>query len=508
MAASGVAAPEDAVEEDSAEVSPPDGAVDGAEGVVEGLVTRRRVLGARLSFVCVGGGAPAQLVLAFAASREVAVGAVVRARGVWRAAPRGGLLGGGSGLELRVESSDALHVLVPAPDAPADGSADGADIPSPLAAMATGSGSARGVCRRWLRGTCTLGDACVYRHATPDARELRVAERQRAEREAAQLEAVDPLDPYAATDKLPKAARFRVLAQWLVDTYGIEQLRAGGGVLDVAGGGGALSAVLAADFGVQSCVVDPRGATPGGTARAVLKRDAKRRRREEAKQQRQQRAEGGKPHAGCADDGQGDVSGGAMGDVAGDADTDAQPQGAHLGQRQQLAGVEHQQEEQLHQGKRGGEDERGQRQRERAPRRRPLVRHHPLYSHRAEMFLYPKSGETVEGGEAAAAAARAHTEALCDAAALVVGLHADEATDAIVDAALAKEPPRPFVLLPCCSFPARHPPGSARAAAATSLQLAAYLQSRHPAIRRAHLPVQGRNVVLFVLPPTTHDDNN
>lgn len=41
-------------------------------------------------------------------------------------------------------------------------------------------------------------------------------------------------------DKLPKSARAQAFADWLVDTYSLEFLRSGCGVLDVAGGKGAL----------------------------------------------------------------------------------------------------------------------------------------------------------------------------------------------------------------------------------------------------------------------------
>ena len=45
---------------------------------------------------------------------------------------------------------------------------------------------------------------------------------------------------------------------WLVETYGIERLRSGAGVLDVAGGAGGTSFELAFRRGVPCTVVDPR----------------------------------------------------------------------------------------------------------------------------------------------------------------------------------------------------------------------------------------------------------
>ena len=49
----------------------------------------------------------------------------------------------------------------------------------------------------------------------------------------------------------------KVLARWLLSTYGLDRLNEGSGVLDVAGGVGELSACLAL-LGVKSTCVDPR----------------------------------------------------------------------------------------------------------------------------------------------------------------------------------------------------------------------------------------------------------
>ena len=53
------------------------------------------------------------------------------------------------------------------------------------------------------------------------------------------------------------ADRAEVFAKWLVDTYGLERLQSGGGVLDVAGGKGDLASELHARHGVRCTVVDP-----------------------------------------------------------------------------------------------------------------------------------------------------------------------------------------------------------------------------------------------------------
>jgi ubiquinone/menaquinone biosynthesis C-methylase UbiE len=55
-----------------------------------------------------------------------------------------------------------------------------------------------------------------------------------------------------------KRQRAKLFAQWLVDTYGTERLNQGSGVLDVAGGRGALSFELCVKHGVKVTLVEPR----------------------------------------------------------------------------------------------------------------------------------------------------------------------------------------------------------------------------------------------------------
>jgi hypothetical protein len=92
-----------------------------------------------------------------------------------------------------------------------------------------------------------------------------------------------------------------------------------------------------------------------------------------------------------------------------------------------------------------------------------------------------------------------HSTLLSTASALV-GMHPDEATEPIIDAALRHG--RPFAVVPCCVFARALPkvmPGG-RGSVQTYEQLLEYLQAKHPAIQRARLPFTGRNVVLFWAP--------
>ena len=86
-------------------------------------------------------------------------------------------------------------------------------------------------------------------------------------------------------------------------------------------------------------------------------------------------------------------------------------------------------------------------------------------------------------------------------ASALVALHPDEATDAIVDLAVAHE--IPFVIVPCCVysrlFPHRRKTvGTASSELVCTLpDLVEYLQAKHPSIQRATLPFEGANTVLW-----------
>jgi hypothetical protein len=66
-------------------------------------------------------------------------------------------------------------------------------------------------------------------------------------------------------------ARHQQFVSWLVDTYGDELLRSGGGVLDVAGGAGGVAFELAFRRGIPCVVVDPRPMKLSSKQRRALK---------------------------------------------------------------------------------------------------------------------------------------------------------------------------------------------------------------------------------------------
>ena len=133
----------------------------------------------------------------------------------------------------------------------------------------------------------------------------------------------------------------------------------------------------------------------------------------------------------------------------------------------------------------------------------------------------PSTANDVVGTALVSSSVLASTLASC---ALLYGMHADGATEALVDYALAHN--KPFAVVPCCVFPGAAPhrlvrrkcePPAADSAASTEPsdvahavaaadelipvrsyeQFLDYLQAKHPSIQRANLSFEGRNTVLY-----------
>ena len=89
----------------------------------------------------------------------------------------------------------------------------------------------------------------------------------------------------------------------------------------------------------------------------------------------------------------------------------------------------------------------------------------------------------------------------------IVGLHADQAAEHIVDVALALG--KPFAVVPCCVYANTHQHRELDGVKVRSLpQFLEYLQRKSPHIERAELPFEGRNVVLFMRPSGTSWDSD
>lgn len=93
------------------------------------------------------------------------------------------------------------------------------------------------LCKFWVRrGQCGT-PGCTFRHGALSQSE----EQQVRLRRQQTTVAVDVDDPHAADDKRQHARRHAVFADWLLSTFGRDALGSGGGVLDIAGGRGALA---------------------------------------------------------------------------------------------------------------------------------------------------------------------------------------------------------------------------------------------------------------------------
>ena len=94
-----------------------------------------------------------------------------------------------------------------------------------------------------------------------------------------------------------------------------------------------------------------------------------------------------------------------------------------------------------------------------------------------------------------------HRETLASAS-MLIGMHPDQATEPIVDAALRHRVP--FAVVPCCVF-ARELPKTLPSGEGvfTYNQLLTYLQGKpvDGTARRARLPIAGRNVIIYWQPP-------
>ena len=240
------------------------------------------------------------------------------------------------------------------------------------------------LCKSWARGNVCGQRNCPFRHHTISEQERRRVRKATQQRELALAANRHPDDPYLGDDTLTHGGRFVAFARWLVDTFGTAQLRSGAGVIDVAGGRGALAFELHCRMGICSTVVEPRSITLKGNQRRHIRKH---------------------PERGC-------------------------------------------------------------------------------YTH-VQAALDDHFASTARG-----IALLSHCSAL-------VGLHSDEATEALVEAALRFG--KPFAVVPCCVFAERF---SARSLAdgtpvRTYEQFCEWLRLRAPGARIGFLPFAGRNRVIF-----------
>lgn len=96
--------------------------------------------------------------------------------------------------------------------------------------------------------------------------------------------------------------------------------------------------------------------------------------------------------------------------------------------------------------------------------------------------------------------APAQLAALLASASVVVGMHPDQAAEAIVDFGL--ETRRPFALVPCCVYSAEFPKRRLRDGQRVTsyAALLQYLREKNPTIRQTTLDIGGRNQLLYWRP--------
>jgi hypothetical protein len=206
---------------------------------VEGLVRRRRNLSTALSFLDIertdeaAAGEPdesaVQLVCAgWECPQEIVAGMRVRATGEWERRPNG---------SIRFAVAPAGLLVVE----------------DQRASNAWATAASHTAWRSRIGAQCACSDPeCSRLHADS----TRWQERRRLLAEKRAL-AAPPPDPHAASSAA-KAMHNKVFAAWLIDTMGAEALRAGGGVVDVAGGRGMFALELALQHDIPVTLIEPR----------------------------------------------------------------------------------------------------------------------------------------------------------------------------------------------------------------------------------------------------------
>ncbi|KAK3280912.1 hypothetical protein CYMTET_11271 [Cymbomonas tetramitiformis] len=132
----------------------------------------------------------------------------------------------------------------------------------------TGDNVRRPSCRHWTRrGSCAFGSSCFFSHDAPAATLPTEGGRGASgfhtgpplpHAERLPLPKGTQAGSLASRAKVNKTGRQGHLRRFLLDTFGPERLQSGSGVLDVAGGKGELAFELLNLHGVRATVVEPR----------------------------------------------------------------------------------------------------------------------------------------------------------------------------------------------------------------------------------------------------------
>ncbi|KAJ3242094.1 hypothetical protein HDU81_007848 [Chytriomyces hyalinus] len=300
-------------------------------------------------------------------------------------------------------------------------------------------------CKYWINsgGKCPVGATCPFMHPPvpdiPDIRKQWLNEKRLKRYENA---ALDWPDPTPMSMKQNHSARASVFAKWIVSEFGLDVLnRPGSGVFDIAGGSGRLSMELM-DAGVNKCtVIDSRPFSMGAACKKWIKK---------RRQRQNQDAIGTNPHDEDAIDENGNED---------DEEQDDDDEFNHETEDQQpttsnqaIPDIESDQ----------------------TPRQLPF--------NYIRQYFMPDS-MPLELSQAS----------------LIVGLHPDQATGAIVEAGIAAK--IPFVVVPCCVFKDDFPERKLRDGkhVCTTLDLVQWIKEKLPDgdVCTKFLDFQGKNMAVY-----------
>lgn len=321
-----------------------------------------------------------------------------------------------------------------------------------------------------------------------------------------------------------KSIHNAVFARWLIHTFGQAKLREGGGCVDIAGGRGLVSFELAVRYGVKSTVIEPRAIICKAITRRMGIKVTRNRRRahpdtsaSSSSSKRKRDGDGEeilrqRPKKGLEnfidsllpvkDD---LVLLEGIDEIFDDSSGKSLPF-THLNAYFTWPLV-------CSSGSSDGDE---------ISLLKPAAL--PFFSTSTLGVLNHPNGQ---GGKVSAPIASSENTRLTQAlqsSSILFGVHADQATEAIVDAALALG--KPFAVVPCCVFKAEHrkikvvkktademvvkkgieeeteesrkmEDDMEEKVVSTYEELLQYLQAKHPSIQRGELPFFGRNIVLY-----------
>mmetsp|Transcript_31272 Transcript_31272/g.81698 ORF Transcript_31272/g.81698 Transcript_31272/m.81698 type:complete len:316 (-) Transcript_31272:29-976(-) len=113
------------------------------------------------------------------------------------------------------------------------------------------------LCKVWARGLECRHRGCPFRHSTQNDGEERRVQRAKEQRRLDVAANLHPDDPHG-DEMFSHGGRFIVMSHWLMATFGMTNLKAGAGVIDVAGGRAGLSFELHCRCNVPCTLIEPR----------------------------------------------------------------------------------------------------------------------------------------------------------------------------------------------------------------------------------------------------------